>query len=98
MDRIRKCGHSNESYPAMVSCGTVYHAVLQLILIKPQADHPFEIKTQSVSLLLRMSFLFEHACSSKSNQIGHFRVSLKSDAKCNVFVMKISSFHSYETN
>ena len=67
VDRIRKCGHSNESYPAKVSCGTVYHNVLQLILIKPQA----EVKTPSVSLLLRMSFLFKHACSSKSHQIDH---------------------------
>ena len=24
---IRKCDHSNESYRAVLSCGTVYHAV-----------------------------------------------------------------------
>jgi len=27
VDEILKCGHSNESYSAVLSCGAVYHAV-----------------------------------------------------------------------
>jgi len=27
VDEILKCGHSNESYPAVLSCGAVYYAV-----------------------------------------------------------------------
>ena len=44
MDEILKCDHSNESYSAVLSCGTVYYAVQggSDLILQIEYDHSFE--------------------------------------------------------